>query len=151
MSFKEFGPGAKTGAEGDAMKVGNQSYYPGRESAGYVTGGEPEKTSVEGSTVPSRPNPQSGNLSGVKSDMQEALRVNSEYGGHGVAADGFNPTGSSITDPAGERTSHEDGQYGMREPLKESDAEPVQTTAPKSAGGGTLGYDAKSQPGTNQS
>lgn len=27
---------------------------------------------------------------------------------------GANPTGSSITNPEGERTGHEDGQYGER-------------------------------------
>jgi hypothetical protein len=36
-----------------------------------------------------------------------ALNEAADYGGHGVSQGGANPTGSSITNPEGERTGHE--------------------------------------------
>lgn len=125
--YKPIGPGHPTGAEGNAVKsdAGNHSYYPGATEPGYVTGGEAEGGGGKGSSVPSRPNPQAGNLSGVKSDMVDAVKRSADYGGHGVKQGGVNATGPSILDPEGERTSHEDGQYGEREE-RYSGGEPLQ-------------------------
>jgi hypothetical protein len=154
MSFKRFGPGSPTGAEssGSDTETGSPgpgaSYYPGRESEGYATGGEGGAAPTKGSSVPSRPNPQSGSVD-TDSVMRSALDAVAVYGGH----NGINPTGSSTTSPAGARTSEDAGSYGSRPPsstgTNAGDSAPVRLGQPGGSGSGYYGEDAKSEPGTN--
>ncbi len=111
MAFKPFGPGSSTGAEGDALQAGNRDYYPSDKSGGYVTGGEPSGSSFKESSVPARPNPQSGNLSQEKANIKSFVQAGADYAGQ----DGnMNPTGSSAKNPEGSRTSEDAGFYGSR-------------------------------------
>jgi hypothetical protein len=111
MSFKPMGPGHPTGGETtDGGAPGNKDYYPNRESEGYVTGGEGGAAATKESSVPARPNPQSGAVA-TESEMRSSIAESAAYGGHDGS---FNPTGSSVSSPAGSRTSDEAGFYGSR-------------------------------------
>ena len=105
MTFKPFGPGSPTGGETTVEgSPGNRDYYPSRESDGYSTGGESVPDSSPASSVPARPNPQSGSVD----SGQQYLGQGYDYS--------QKPTGSSVSNPEGERTSEDDGVYGERYP-----------------------------------
>jgi len=111
MTFKPIAPGSPTGGETtNGGAPGNKDYYPNRESEGYVTGGEGGAAPSKESSVPSRPNPQSGAVD-TDSAMRTAVDESAKYGGHDGS---FNPTGSSVSSPEGARTSPDAGFYGSR-------------------------------------